>query len=74
MRLSAARQGQRREDRDTEACAIESFNPERQHIAVKAQRQNGESGGGHRWTAEERHRDAVIHLLVRKQAQMRPAA
>src|SRR5438045_7848045 len=70
MRLAAARQRQRRKDRDTEACAIKSLNPERQHVAVEAERQNSEGWRGHRRAAKERHRDAVIHLLVRKQAQM----
>src|SRR5262245_37972756 len=37
-RLTAAGQGQRREDRDTEACAIESLNPQRQHVAVESER------------------------------------
>src|SRR6516162_1853198 len=74
MRLTAAVQGERRKDRDAKARAIESLNPERQHVAVEAERQNSEGRRGHRRAAKERHRDAVIHLLVRKQAQMRAAA
>ena len=74
MRVVAARQGQRRKDRDAEAYAVKSLNPERQHVAVEAERQNSEGWRGHRRAAKERHRDAVIHLLVRKQAQMLAAA
>jgi hypothetical protein len=33
--IVAARQGQRREDRDPEACAIEPLDPERQHVVVE---------------------------------------
>jgi len=54
--------------------AVEPFDPGRQHIAVKAQRQNGESGGGHHETAEERHGNSVIHLLVGQQGQVRATA
>ena len=73
MRLAAALQRQRRKDRDAEAYAVKSLNPERQHVAVEAERQNSERWRGHRRAAKEWHRDAVIHFLVRKQAQMLPA-
>jgi len=74
MRLAAAWQGQRRRDGDAKTCANQSLNPERQHVAVETERQNSEGRRGHRRAAKERYRDAVIHLLVRKQAQMRAAA
>src|SRR5437899_7469876 len=44
MRPAAARQGQRREDRDPEACAIEPLDPERQHVAVESERQHSKGG------------------------------
>src|SRR6516225_11763429 len=71
MRLAASGYRQRRKYGKPETRAVEPFDPGRQHIAVKAQRQNGKSGGGHRWTAEERHGNPVIHLLVSQQGQMR---
>jgi hypothetical protein len=40
----------------------------------KTERQNGEGRRGHRGAAKDRHRDAVIHLLVREKDQMRAAA
>jgi hypothetical protein len=64
MRLAASGDRQWRKYGKPEARAVEPFDPGRQHIAVKAQRKNGESRGGHRWTAEERHGNSVIHLLV----------
>jgi hypothetical protein len=64
MRLAASRQRQRRKYSKPEARAVEPFDPGGQHIAVKSQRQNGESGGGHRSTAEEWHGNSIIHLLV----------
>src|SRR5437660_1340400 len=74
MRLAAACEGQRRELRDPETCAIEPLDPERQDVAVEPERQHSKGGGGHRRAAKERHRNAVIHLLVREQCQMRAAA
>src|ERR1700732_3256378 len=46
MTLAAARQGQRWEDRDPEACAIEPLDPERQHVAVESERQHSKGGSG----------------------------
>ena len=74
MRIAAARQWQRRRDSDPEARAFEPLDPQRQHGTIEAERQNREGGSGHCRAAEERHRDAVIHLLVRKQTQMRATA
>src|SRR4051812_49103526 len=71
MRIAAARQWQRRRNSDPEARAFEPLDPQRQHGTIETERQNREGGSGHRRAAKERHRDAVIHLLVRQQTQMR---
>jgi hypothetical protein len=71
-RVAAARHGQRREGRQPETCAIEPLDPQRQHVAVEAERQNGEGGSVHRRAAKERHRDTVVHLLVRQQPRWMP--
>ena len=62
--LAAAWQDDRREDRDPEMRAGEPLDPERYYVAIEAQRQKAEGGGSHRWAAEERYRDSIIHLLV----------
>src|SRR6516225_8994731 len=50
MKILASGYRQRRKYGKPEARTVEPFDPSRNHIAIKAQRQNGESGRGHRWT------------------------
>ena len=68
MKVAASGYRQGRKYGKPKVRAVEPFDPSRQHIAVKAQCQNGESGSGHRWMAEARHGNSVIHLLVGQQA------
>ena len=74
MKVAASAYRQRRKYGKPETCAVEPFDPGRQHIAVKAQRQNSETGSGHRWTAKEWHGNSIVHLLVGRQDQVRATA
>ena len=53
--------------------AGEPLDAQRKDVAVEAERQRGEGGGGHRRAAEKRYWDSVIHLLIGEQAQMHAA-
>jgi hypothetical protein len=74
VRLTTTRQRQWRRGRDAKACPIEALNPDWQHVAVKAERQNNEGGRSHRQSPEEGYRDPVIHLPIREQGQVPAAA
>jgi len=55
---------------ETERRAAHTFDVTRQNDTVVTQRQTRQRRRGHRVAAEERHRNAVVHLLIDQHANM----